>query len=164
MKQFRAWIHIQSCKKQSNLTNTNSTSKHLNGRFKGTCPSGVILSVRPIFHNLFLAQSCANVFTVPYSALRDNPSHIVDTDIDTDLLQGLEHRVKEIIGQRPQLLPLRDRTGHNDDDMMKMTTTMTTTMIVMIMMMKMMVGKTVLHYCADNLAPICPSLLLAAQA
>ena len=71
-------------------------SKHLNGRFKGTCPSGVILSVRPIFHNLFLAQSCANVFTVPYSALRDNPSHIVDTDIDTDLLQGLEHRVKEI--------------------------------------------------------------------
>ena len=31
-------------------------------------------------------------------------------------MQGLEHRVKEIIGQRPQLVPLRDRTGHNKDD------------------------------------------------
>ena len=30
--------------------------------------------------------------------------------------KGLEHRVKEMIGQRPELVPLRDRTGHVDED------------------------------------------------
>ena len=89
-------------------------------------------------------------------------SHQISTNAMSVWNQGLEHRVKEIIGQRPQLLPLRDRTGHTKSRAWGVCVQIPLSFREVWQLWRLS-GKTALHYCADNLAPICPSLLLAAQ-